>query len=28
MAQGTVLSCGTMRDLRRQQEVVDAYLVG
>jgi branched-chain amino acid transport system ATP-binding protein len=28
MAQGTVLSRGTMRDLRRQQEVVDAYLVG
>ena len=28
MTQGTVLSRGTMRDLRRQQEVVDAYLVG
>lgn len=28
MAQGTVLSRGTMRELRQQQEVVDAYLVG
>lgn len=28
MAQGTVLSRGTMRDLRQQREVVDAYLVG
>jgi branched-chain amino acid transport system ATP-binding protein len=28
MAQGAVLSRGTMGDLRRQQEVVDAYLVG
>ena len=28
MAQGEVLSSGTMADLRRNQEVLDAYLVG
>ena len=28
MAQGKVIGSGTMATLRRQQEIVDAYLVG
>jgi ABC-type branched-subunit amino acid transport system ATPase component len=28
MAQGKVIGSGTMTSLRRQREIVDAYLVG